>query len=83
MGADGAVVMDTQEQHSKECRDATQACLPHTMESQCPAGSSSLRRYIIEGPGAGRKEGRQVNYARKLGQSGSRDITEYRYFFPS
>jgi len=35
----------------------------------------------MEGPGAGRKAGKQVNYARKLGQSGSRDIIEYTYFF--
>lgn len=67
----------------EKCGNAAQPCLQHTAESQGSAGSSSLGHYVMEGPGAGRKAGKQVNYARKLGQSGSRDIIEYRYFFSS
>lgn len=49
---------------------------PEHSEEQCTAGSLSLQWDIMENARAGRKEGKQVNYTRKLGQSSSRDIIE-------
>lgn len=50
-----------------------QRCCPATApehnEEQCSAGSSSLQWDVMENARAGRKEGKQVNYTGKLGQS--------------
>lgn len=45
------------------------ATAPEHSEEQCSAGSSSLQWDVMENARAGRKEGKQVNYTGKLGQS--------------
>lgn len=68
--------------HSKRTGKRQRFCpttAPEHNEEQFSAGSSSLQWDIMENAVAGRKEGKQVNYTRKLGQGHYR-IKEFLFF---